>query len=322
MSHIHILYENSEWTAPLLAELDRRQSPHRVWDISQGQFDLSVPPPPGVYYSRMSASAHSRGHRFAPEYADAVIQWLEAHGRRVINGSRAVRLELSKVAQYAALQTAGIAIPRTCPAHGREAAIAAAHTFAGPFISKHNRGGKGLGVHLHDDVKALTVWLDGPDHEPPVDGILLLQEYIQAPLPLITRLEFVGGGFLYAVRVDTRDGFQLCPAEACAVDPTKGPMFQIIEEFSSPLIAAYEQFLADNHVQIAGIEFIVDGAGQAWTYDINTNTNYNTEAEAQLAPGARRGLTSVAAYLGHELTALNDPETLARLNSAGGLAIQ
>jgi hypothetical protein len=80
------------------------------------------------------------------------------------------------------------------------------------------------------------------------------------------------------------------------------------------LIAAYEQFLADNQVQIAGIEFIVDGAGQAWTYDINTNTNYNPEAEAHLGPGARRGLTSVAAYLGHELTALNDPEILVRLN--------
>ncbi|MDP7548197.1 MAG: alpha-L-glutamate ligase, partial [Alphaproteobacteria bacterium] len=214
--------------------------------------------------------------------------------------------ELSKAAQYAALQTAGIAIPRTCPAHGREPAIAAAGTFEGPFISKHNRGGKGLGVHLHEDVTAFAAWLDGPGHEPPVDGILLLQEYIQAPAPFITRLEFVGGEFLYAVRVDTRDGFQLCPAEACAVDPAQGPMFQIVENFSSPLIAAYGRFLADNHIQIAGIEFIVDGAGRALTYDINTNTNYSPEAEARLAPGARRGLSRVAAYLGRELAALDD----------------
>ena len=210
------------------------------------------------------------------------------------------------MAQYAALQTAGIATPRTCPSHGREPAVAAARTFGGPFISKHNRGGKGLGVHLHDDVAAFTAWLDGPDHEPPIDGILLLQEYIQAPEPFITRLEFVGGEFLYAVRVDTRDGFQLCPAEACAVDPAQGPMFQIVDGFSSPLIETYGQFLADNHIQIAGIEFIVDGAGRALTYDINTNTNYSPEAEARLAPNARRGLSSVAAYLGRELAALND----------------
>ncbi|MDA1097830.1 MAG: alpha-L-glutamate ligase [Proteobacteria bacterium] len=305
MTQIHILYENSEWTAPLLAELDRGQLPYRLWDVAQGQFDLSAPPPKGLYYSRLSASAHSRGHRFAPEYADAVIQWLEAYGRRVVNGSSAVRLELSKVAQYAALRTAGIATPRTCPTHGRDPAIAAARTFAGPFISKHNRGGKGLGVYLHDDAAAFAAWLDGPDHEPPIDGILLLQEYIQAPAPYITRLEFVGGAFLYAVRVDTRDGFQLCPAEACAVDPAQGPMFQIVEGFSSPLIQAYGRFLADNRISIAGIEFIVDAAGRALTYDINTNTNYNPEAEARLAPGAPRGLASVAAYLGRELADLN-----------------
>ena len=273
MSHIHILVENSEWTAPLLAELDGHQLPYRIWDLTEGQFDLSAPPPKGVYFSRMSASAHSRGNIFAPEYADAVIQWLEAYGRRVINGSRAVRLELSKVAQYAALQAAGIAVPRTCPAHGRAAVLAAAGSFDGPFISKHNRGGKGLGVHLHDDADAFSAWFDGPDYEAPVDGILLVQEYIQAPEPFITRLEFVGGEFLYAVRVDTRDGFQLCPAEACAVDPAQGPMFQIQEGYASSLIGAYERFLRAN------------------------------DAEARLASDARRGLASVAAYLGRELAA-------------------
>jgi hypothetical protein len=301
MSHIHILFENAEWTAPLEAELDQRQLPYRLWDLSEGQFDLSATPPDGVFYSRMSASAHSRGHRFSPEYADGVIQWLEGHGRRVINGSRAIRLELSKVAQYAALQAAGIATPRTCPALGRAAAISAARSFAGPFICKHNRGGKGLGVHLHDDVDALAAWLDGPDYEAPVDGLLLIQEYIQAPEPVVTRVEFVGGEFLYAVRVDTRDGFQLCPAEACAVDPGQGPMFRIEEDFSSPLIVSYRQFLRANRIQVAGIEFIVDGAGRALTYDINTNTNYNPEAEARLPADRPRGLASIAAYLGREL---------------------
>ena len=31
-------------------------------------------------------------------------------------------------------------------------------------------------------------------------------------------MEFVNGKFLYAVEVDTRDGFELCPAEACELD--------------------------------------------------------------------------------------------------------
>ena len=31
-------------------------------------------------------------------------------------------------------------------------------------------------------------------------------------------VEFVGGEFLYAVRVDTSQGFELCPADACRID--------------------------------------------------------------------------------------------------------
>ena len=34
---------------------------------------------------------------------------------------------------------------------------------------------------------------------------------------MITRAEFVGGRFLYAVEVDTSSGFELCPADACTV---------------------------------------------------------------------------------------------------------
>ncbi|MBT3533084.1 MAG: alpha-L-glutamate ligase [Rhodospirillaceae bacterium] len=306
MSQIHVLHENSAWTAPLFAALEQRRLPYQDWHLAAGQFDLSLAPPEGIYYSRMSASAHTRDHRFAPEYADAVIQWLESHGRRVINGSRAIRLELSKAAQYSALQAAGIATPRTVPALGREPILAAAGCFDGPFISKHNRGGKGLGVYLHENVEALAAWLDTPDYEEPVDGIVLLQEYIQAPEPFITRAEFVGGEFLYAVRVDTRDGFQLCPAEACAIDPAQGPMFQILDGFSSPLIEAYERFLAANQIQIAGIEFIMDETGRALTYDINTNTNYNPEAEARLASKIadfNGGMASIAEFLDRELAA-------------------
>ena len=63
-------------------------------------------------------------------------------------------------------------------------------------------------------------YLAGPEYEPPVDGITLLQEYLVAAQPRITRVEIVGGEFIYAITADTaRGGFQLCPADACAVPP-------------------------------------------------------------------------------------------------------
>ena len=57
----------------------------------------------------------------------------------------------------------------------------------------------------------------------------------------------------------------------------------------------WHAFLAANDIDVAGIEFIVDEAGRAFTYDINTNTNYNPDAEAK---DGRRGMGEIARYLG------------------------
>ena len=106
------------------------------------------------------------------------------------------------------------------------------------------------------------------------------------------------------MRVDTSQGFELCPADACQVDaaaagacPAEAPSdkFQILREFDHPLIPRWRAVLAANGVDIAGVEFIVDEAGRAFTYDINTNTNYNSEAEVK---DGRRGMGETARYLG------------------------
>ena len=305
MNRIYVIHENDAWVEPLRAAFHEQDLPFEEWFLGAGRLDLTQPPPGGVFYNRMSASSHTRGHRYAPEHTAAVLAWLERHGRRVVNSSRALQLEVSKVAQYAALEAHGIRTPRTVAALGRDAIVEAGRAFEPPFITKHNRAGKGLGVRLFHDAAALEQYVDSQAFEPSVDGITLIQEYIEAPEPCITRVEFVGGRFLYAVRVDTSQGFELCPADACRVDDafcpageSPGGLFRIVEGFEHPLVARYEQFLAANRVHIAGVEFIIDRTGTVYTYDVNTNTNYNSEAEA--ADG-RYGMRAVAAYLGAEL---------------------
>jgi hypothetical protein len=188
---------------------------------------------------------------------------------------------------------------------GRENIVPAAETLGYPLILKHNRGGKGLGVRLFLSRAALEEHLASLEFEEPVDGITLVQRYIQAPKPYITRLEFVGGRFLYAVQVDTSQGFELCPADACQVDasaigsaacPAVAPSekFRVIGDYQNQLIPTYEQFLTANGIGIAGIEVIVDGNGRTFTYDVNTNTNYNPEAEAR---AGLFGMRSIARYL-------------------------
>ncbi|HEY9460085.1 MAG TPA: alpha-L-glutamate ligase [Paralcaligenes sp.] len=316
MQKIHVIHENSAWVEPLRAAFAELDLPYEEWFLDEGMLDLTDPPPQGVFYNRMSASSHTRDHRFGPEYTAGVLAWLESHDRRVINNSRALQLEVSKIAQYAALSKLGIRTPHTIAAIGQKNIMAAAQKMKGAFITKHNRAGKGLGVHLFHTIEALKSYVEGPDFEDSVDGITLIQEYIRAPEPHITRVEFVGGQFLYAVRVDTSLGFELCPADACqigdafcpvgenAASPAPAaPRFQIIDGFNDAIIERYRRFIANNGIGIAGIEFIRDADGQIYTYDVNTNTNYNSAAEAQ---AGLFGMRSIAKYLGDELYKLGD----------------
>ena len=303
MQKIYVIHENHTWTDPLKTELSARGLPHDDWFLDEGKLDLSQAPPEGVFYNRMSASSHTRDHRYAPEYAAVVLAWLESHGRRVLNSNRALQLEVSKVAQYATLEEHGVRTPRTVAVVGRRDLLAAAEEFDGPFITKHNRAGKGLGVHLFENTKELGAYVHSTEFDEPIDGITLIQQFIKSPEPFITRCEFVGGEFLYAVRVDTSDGFLLCPADECQDEGDFCPVlstskFTIVQGFDDPIIETYKRVLKSNSVHVAGIEFIVDAEGTKYTYDINTNTNYNPAAEAL---SGQSGMAAIAEYLGTEL---------------------
>src|SRR4051812_33696496 len=160
MSKIYVIHENDAWVEPLRAAFGELGLPHEEWFIHEGVLDYSSAPPQGVFYNRMSASSHTRGHRYAPELTSAVLAWLEAHGRRVVNGSRALRLEVNKIAQYGALSRFDIRTPRTLAAVGRKHVIEAARAFATPFITKHNRAGKGLGVRLFQSIESLEQYVE------------------------------------------------------------------------------------------------------------------------------------------------------------------
>jgi hypothetical protein len=317
---LYVIHENPDWYAPLAAAFDQADVPHEQWLLGDAVVDLDEDPPAGVFWSRMSASAHTRGHPYAKDQTRGVLAWLEAHGRPVVNGRRVLDLEMSKVEQLAALRAAGFDVPRTVAVAGPSGLAAAARKIPVPFISKHNQGGKGLGVRLFTSHDEYDSYLAGPDYEPPADGITLLQEYLVAAQPQITRAEIVGGEFVYAITADTdRGGFQLCPADACAVPPAGGPggpggpagglggpggpepsqaepsLFTLRAGFSDPVIGRYLEFAAAHGIGIAGFEFIETADGRLVTYDINTTTNYNAEIEA-VAP--RSALAAVASYLG------------------------
>jgi hypothetical protein len=317
MSQIHVIHENPAWLPPLADALDARGLPWTEWFMHEGTFDLAAPPPEGVFYNRMSASSHTRDHRFSAELTACVLAWLTRCGRIVVNGPAALDLEISKVRQYAALEAVGLRTPRTVMVAGRDRIVAAArsHFDGEPVILKPNRGGKGLGVQLFHTLEGLQEHVESERYVEPVDGIQLLQQYVRAPRPVITRAEFTGRRFTYAVEVDTSDGFELCPADVCAIGEMACPVgeepdrpahkFTVVDSVDPRFIARLEGFLEQAGVDVAGIEFIMGADGQPLVYDVNTNTNYNPDAEARagIAGTGRSGMGALAIYLGDRLAA-------------------
>jgi hypothetical protein len=123
---VYVIYENPDWLPPVAAALDESGAPWSPWLLTGEPLDLAATPPEGVFWSRMSASAHTRGHGAAVEQARGLLTWLHAHGRRVVNGRRVLELELSKVDQLLALSAAGFDVPRTVAATDDAGVLAAA----------------------------------------------------------------------------------------------------------------------------------------------------------------------------------------------------
>jgi hypothetical protein len=304
---VYVIHENPAWYAPLAAAFDAEGVPHQEWQLGSGLLDLDEPPPPGVFWSRMSASSHSRGHPFAKDQTRAALTWLECHRRRVVNGRRVLDLEMSKAEQLCLLRAAGFDVPRTLAVAGDAELAAAARKLPVPFIGKHNQGGKGVSVRLFTSHDEFDAYLAGPDYLAPVDGITLLQEYLAPAEPRITRVEIVAGRYMYAITADTaRGGFELCPADACAAQGQAGAqgqpereLFALREGFDHPIVERYLDFAQRHGIEIAGFEFIETADGRIVTYDINTTTNYNAAIEA-VAP--RPALPAVARFFGDLLS--------------------
>ena len=264
---VYILYENEAWMPPLEHELGRAGLEFEKWHMDSFFFDINSTPPEGIFVNRMSPSSHTRGNSNSVDCTLNCLYWLEAHDRTVINGSHVFQLEISKVKQYSLLEKMGIKTPHTIAVSDNSDALkAVSHKISTPFITKHNRGGKGLGVKLFQTKESFLDYAE--NFEPSSDHITLLQEYVKPKHDRITRVELVGTEFLYAINVSTAQGFELCPSDACEIgeqfcpageETQKGnrqELFSLRENFDHPIIQQYLDFMRKYNIDIAGIEFI------------------------------------------------------------------
>ncbi|MCI0437448.1 MAG: hypothetical protein L0271_28015 [Gemmatimonadetes bacterium] len=288
-----IYYEHPEWFRPLFAELDRRRIPHRRLHAERHVYDPGHAEQYALFFNRMSPSAWQRRRKTSIFYTLQYLEHLERRGVRVVNGVRAYRTEISKAAQLMLLEDLGLPYPRARVIHHPAEAPAAAEGMRFPIVIKPNIGGSGAGIRRFDTLDALAAAAAAGDLDLGIDFTGLVQEYIAQESSRITRVEVLGGRYLYAIRIYTPgDTFDLCPADVCQrVDGTAldGQMCAAdaaqrglrVEGYEPPaeIVAQVERILSVAGIEIGGVEYMIDARdGKLYYYDINALSNFVADA--------------------------------------------
>src|SRR5271156_3894425 len=158
-----VLFEHPEWQKPLFSALERRGFSFTKFDLKRAAFDPDSVPDAGLYFNQASPSAYVRGNARAVPLALSLMRSLELGGARVLNGSRAFSLELSKSAQAALMQRLGIAHPHSLAFNDVDAVLAQWGN-RWPALLKPEQGGSGARMYLlHSAEELVRLLRDRPD---------------------------------------------------------------------------------------------------------------------------------------------------------------
>jgi hypothetical protein len=315
-----VLYEHPHWFTPLFHELERRHIPFRRIDASVESFDPSAFGANDVLFNRISPSSWLRGRGGLIFQTRRWLRQLEDAGVDVINGAHTFELEVSKAEQLKIIAGAGVRAPRARVVREVSALPAAGRELEFPLLIKPNVGGSGAGIRLFRTAADLEAAVGAGEIEPPLDGILLLQEYHPPKNQSIVRVETLDTKYLYGIRIHLGDnaGFDLCPAdvcrttggveltsEACAVGAQKQGL--TVEAWTPPsaVIAAVERIAKASHLDVGGIEYLESARdGETYYYDVNALSNFIADPVRVVGfdPTARL-VDSIEARLGSETAA-------------------
>jgi biotin carboxylase len=160
-------------------------------------------------------------------------------------------------------------------------------------LIKANIGGSGAGIVRYDSEEALADAVARGAVDLGIDGTALVQEAAPLRDGHITRVETLGGDYLYAINVFPAQGsFDLCPADACqrvdGVELVRGacavdaPKTGLRVEGTTPpraIIEQAERISRAAHLDVGGIEFLVDDRdGKHYFYDVNALSNFVADA--------------------------------------------
>ncbi len=294
MKPIAIYHEHPDWFKPLFSELERRGIPYERLNGAQHSFDIEdTEQRYSLLFNRMSPSAYLRDGVQGIFYTLSYLTHLQNFGTPLVNGYKAFSYEVSKAAQLSLIKKLGYGYPKARIVNHVSQIEAAAEGLRFPIVVKANIGGSGAGITKYNSVEDLRKDIAANSVDFGIDHTALVQEYIPARGGYITRVETLGGKYLYAIKVYTNgESFNLCPADicqtsdgkelvrnACAVDAPKNGLR--VESYTPPqeVIDAVEAIVQGAGIDVGGIEYMIDDRdGTLVYYDVNALSNFVADA--------------------------------------------
>src|SRR6266542_2216870 len=160
-----------------------------------------------------------------------------------------------------------------------------------PVIVKPNVGGSGAHMRRFDSPEELADGVAELDLGP--DGTGLVQEFLESEDGSSRRVEFLGGEYLYAIRIANEPGqdFNLCPADICQVQegaefdncvvdaPAKKQLRIDAFDAPQPIVDEVLRIARVGGLDVGGVEYLVAARdGLPYVYDINALSNFVTDA--------------------------------------------
>jgi len=276
-AQLAVLYEHPQWFQPLFAALERRGVRYVPLQLSGHSFDpASRELPAPIILSRVAQSSFLREPEHPIFYAEALLDHWARCGARVLNGADVLAIDSSKARQLSLICSLGYAVPETRIVHRKRDLARPAEDFAYPLVVKANIGGSGAGIVRYSSRDELLQSIEQSTVPHSVDGVLLVQDYVPARGGSIIRIETLGGNFLYAIEVESRDdNFDLCPADACVARPGRAAIRMAAVTPAPEIVGAAERIARATGLDVGGIEVLIDDRdGIPRFYDINAMSNF------------------------------------------------
>ncbi len=294
---IALLYEHPTWSNSLIQTFQSNGIYLKLVNVADLSFHTDKNRPDFNFaVNRINIMPSSGRNSSIVFHTLHYLNWLEAMGVNIVNGSHAHLVGASKAIQNGIFSKLELHCPQAVAVYRTQDILKAAEAIGFPLIIKPNIGGSGSGIVKFDAYDELETAIQSDNVNLGIDGTGLVQEYIQSD-GYVYRIEILGGRIFYSIKQKMMTHtFNYCAADGCSVSQTPENKDSSFDYCALNQESRIQPFEADEKIvaqvisivhhagaNLGGVEYLMDTkTGTPCFYDFNPYSNFVSNGQALL----------------------------------------